>query len=374
MTKNIKYLAISDIHLGHKRNKTENIIYNLNIFFDYFSSKTPFPDIDIFFIVGDLFDRLLDFSSDDIYEVIPWLNSLMKFCLRNNIKLRILEGTPSHDWRQSRIAETIFKLIPEGLDFKYIDTLYIEDMKDLDLKILYVPDEWTDNADKTYLQVLDLLREKNIDKVDLAMMHGLFNYQLKNMPNNNIKHDESNYLNIVNHFINIGHIHTFSTYENIIAQGSFDRLSHGEEEPKGAVLCTISDEGNSFVFIENKLAKIYKTITLKNKDLEKSLKKLDKELHGLPIDSNIRIKANKDHPIYIAIEDIKSRYVNYNFTKMSIEDEEESNTISIQMDDNYVPITITKENIKDSLLVELTKYDLSDKQLNIIEELIDLNR
>lgn len=372
----ISYLTISDIHLGNKRNKTFDICKNIDKFFDNYTNKSIFINLDIIFIGGDLFDKLLEFNSDDVYESISFLYRLMYFCSRNNIKLRILEGTPSHDWKQSKIANILNINTFENLDYKYIDSLSIEYIKDLDINVLYVPDEWTDSADKTYSQVKTLLKNDNLNQVDLCMMHGLFNYQLKDMPNNNIKHNEDDYLSITKYYINIGHIHTFSFYERILAQGSFDRIGHNEEEPKGGIICNIYKNGEmNFNFIENKNAKIFKTIEFKNNDLEKNKKKLKKLLVGLPLDSYIRIKAKKDNPIYSSIDEIKLQYPEFNFTKKSIEEETEDKTIISYINEVYKPITINKENIGITLTEQITsKYDLKQQQLTLIKDIIETSR
>ena len=139
----ISYLVISDIHLGHKRNQTTDILHNLDNFFDFYSDTCSYKDLDIIFIAGDMFDSLLDFSGTEIHEIIVWLDKLMRFCGKHKIKLRVLEGTPSHDWKQSKIVDTMHNMMYffTSADIKYIDTLYIEHIKDLELYILYVPDE-----------------------------------------------------------------------------------------------------------------------------------------------------------------------------------------------------------------------------------------
>ena len=374
MNERIKYLTISDIHLGHNRNKTQSIVDNLDKFLYV---NNDFKDLDIIFIAGDLFDTLLDLSNDEISMIMGCLSKLMWFCGINKIKLRILKGTPSHDWNQSKVAESVYKLSRVEIDFKYIDTLFIECIKDLQLHILYVPDEWTSSTELTFNQVQQLLKDNNIEQVDIAIMHGMFNYQLRNIPGNMQKHNEADYLNIVKHYINIGHIHTYSHYERIIAQGSFDRLSHGEEEPKGGVVCEITkDRQDMFYFIENKTAKIYKTIELKSKDLESSIKKIDKIVTKLPIDSYVRIKANKDHPLYSAFDNLKLRYPFIYFSKTSIEDDEEQYILintSNQLNNDYIPLTITRENYKDLLLKEInSKYKLTDNQFKILNKALEI--
>jgi DNA repair exonuclease SbcCD nuclease subunit len=376
MRQEIKYLTLSDIHLGNQRNKTTEIIKNLDYFFDDYRSSSQFTDLDIIFIAGDLFDRLLDFSSTEIPIISMWLSRLMRFCARFNIKLRLLEGTPSHDWKQSKVAVTIASILKEQVNFKYVETLHIEYMEDLDIHVLYVPDEWTANSDLTFKQIEDLMTSLHITQVDIAIMHGLFQYQLQNVPGNIQKHEENKYLSIVKYFINIGHIHTYSNYQRIIAQGSFDRMTHGEEEPKGAVVCYISpDNRNHFTFIENKKARIFKTINLRSKDLDKSLEQIDKVLNKIPHNSYVRIKANKDHPLYVAFDDLKMKYPFYYFTKTNLEDDSVTYTLvdnTVQLSDSYTPITLTEDNLITLLLEEIkSKYPLQEKELSLLTDILN---
>jgi hypothetical protein len=90
-------------------------------------------------------------------------------------------------------------------------------------------------------------------------------------------------------------------------------------------VCTLAENriDNSFVFVENTNARIFKTIELKNKDLDHSLLKIDKVISKLPKNSFVRIKAKKDHAVYLAFEELKLKYCFYFLTKTSLEDEEE---------------------------------------------------
>lgn len=366
----IEYLVFSDVHLGNRRNKTLDICNNILSMIRGNKNK-----LDIIFIAGDLVDELLQFNSEDVQQIIFFVSELSNYCLKNNIKLRLLEGTPSHDYKQSKTLELILNLISTKLDFKYIDALSIEYINDLDINVLYLPDEWNDNAEDTYKQVIDLLKQNNLEQVDISIMHGLFDYQLKEIPKN-IKHKEEDYLRITKYFISIGHIHTFSTYERIIAQGSTDRLSHNEEEPKGMTRCKIYKNGQmSFDFIENKNAKIFKTIELKSYDIDKNLNKIEKIIKHYPIDSYIRIKAKKDNPIYMAIDQLKLRYPEFNFSRKSIEEHEEETKLDLSLDVSYRPITINKDNIVSIMLEQINpKYQLSDYKLNLLNEIIEVNR
>lgn len=378
MAKQVKYLTISDVHLGHKRNTTVEIIKNLDIYFDHYKPTSQFTDLDIVFIAGDLFDTLLDNEgSGEIHEILIWLDRLMRFCGRHGIYLRILEGTPSHDWRQSRIADTLHQINgrESTLNFRYIDTCYIEFLKELELYILYVPDEFSPSTDMTLNHVKSLMKDLNIEQVDIAQMHGSFEWQLKKAPAHIQRHSEEAYLSIVKHYVNIGHIHNFSTCERLLAQGSFDRLSHGEEEPKGGIVCDIrGPHGDSFNFIENKGAKIFKTITVRSLDLDKCIQSISKATRDLPDDSYIRIKAIKTHPIYVAFDELKIKFPMFHLSKISLDEDEVSDpkeNLTIDTD-VYTPVSITDTNIVDLLMNEVrSKYNLLDSQLTLLTELLE---
>lgn len=365
----IRYLVLGDIHLGHPRNKTENIIDALYAFFANLDTDLK---LDIVFLAGDLFDSLLDYDSPDSNLATIWAASLMKYCGQRQIKLRVLKGTPSHDWNQSEIFNTLAAAAKFSVDMKYVNSLSIEHIDDLGISVLYVPDEWRSDPNVTYDEVKALLAHDNLDKVDIAIMHGNFGYQLPVQAIKAPRHDEEKYLSIVKYFISIGHIHTSSVYSRILAEGSFDRLAHGEEEPKGAMLCMIHNDGHGeYFFIENKKAKIFKTINIKFNDVDAAIQQIERHTAKLPSDSYVRIRAKKDHPLMIGIDEVKKRFPLFHITKITIE-EEDANQFTL-IDDikdtpDYIPITITKDNIMALLMEEIkSKYEFSTNQLLIAE-------
>lgn len=330
-------------------------------------------DLDIIFIAGDLFDRLMEIMNSDVHEAMIFLGKLMRFCETYQIKLRILEGTPSHDRRQSLMSRTIFEILQPACDFKYIETLCIEKIEDLGISVLYVPDEWRADPTVTYKEVVALLKQNNLTKVQISIMHGMFRYQAPvgiNIP----CHIEEDYLNITEWFINIGHHHTHTHFDRIIAEGSFDRLAHGEEEPKGAIVCEVTPNEKRFTFMENKDALIFKTIELKSKNLDKSISQIEKVIGKIPEDSMIRIKCAKDHPVSLGFDELKIRFPMYNFTKMNIDDTDEphvvSQTLSVSRD--YVPITIGRNNIVDLIMNEVkAKHSLQDEQHSVLVDALE---
>jgi hypothetical protein len=354
--------VISDVHLCHDRTPTFKIAEEI---------KEAFPDneetakLNTIYIAGDWFDKLINYPNRDIDIAEDLMVYLLKLCLKRDIQLRVLEGTPSHDWTQPRRFLHLNKHI--GADVLYFDTLEIEHNERYGIDVLYIPDEYNPDTNVTYIDVKKKMTSLGLDKVDLAIMHGQFNYQLPEVAKVP-KHNECDYLNIVRYYIAIGHVHVHSTYERIIAQGSFSRLAHGEENPKGHVRFHLFADGNMKArFIENKLATKYITIDVRNMDLDKAITHIKKTCKQLPVGSFIRLRAIKGDPILIQqnLDLLSNTKLDMIWTRSVVEDEHTDNTVNDTNDtisDDYIPITLTKDNLTSCLVERLEKrgYDVTD--------------
>lgn len=359
----IKILQLSDIHLGNKLNSTEKIVNALKHYFR--TNQKEFSKLSMIVLVGDVYDRLLNTSSSDYILSIEWLTELVIFCKNNNIKLRILEGTPSHDWKQCKVLYTIIDRLNLDVDFKYIETLHIEIMSDLNLSVLYVPDEWKHKASETYNEILELMVANNLSKVDVAFMHGQFHYQLP-MIRLESSFSEEDMLNIVKYYISIGHIHTPSVFERILAQGSFDRLAHNEEEDKGGIVVTIdkSKGDYSYRFIKNEKAMLFKTYKYTNEELDVIIADLEDKISRLPKGTNVRIISENEDYITKSVKAIKDKFLDIviKAEKPKVKD----NKFKILEEELLLEsFSITKSNIKELLLDTMGKYNLNDNDLNI---------
>jgi len=366
MIDNLKLAVISDVHLGHSRNKASSIIEALD---KAFPDNAETGELHILFLAGDIFDRLLNLPNDDVVEIDLWIARLLTMCSKRDIAVRVLEGTPSHDHFQSKRFETILKLLKIPVNFNYARTLSIEYMAEFDISVLYVPDEWRSTTDKTLAEVKDLLLAKGLEKVDFAIMHGQFDYQLpahiKKIP----RHDSASYLAMVNHYIFIGHVHNFSTFDRIVAQGSFDRLSHGEEGPKGHVRATITDTSQECFFIENKLARTYNTVNCKNRTLEDSLSFIRKKVDPLRELSCVRISAEVNHPIFSNMNQLVTMFPTIVWTK-DPKTEELEKEIETEDEPIHNAITINKENVIDLLMARVQKSYTNPDVLKRSEQLL----
>ena len=370
MKKHKLALAVaSDIHLGHPNTPTELILRNLE---KAFSTSANTEELDIVFLSGDVFDRLLNFPDDNVTDIEMWVSVFLRRCKALDITVRVLEGTPSHDWKQSKIFEKINLLGNIECDVKHVTTLSIEHLEKYDKTILYVPDEWEPEPDDTWKQVKDLLSVNGLEKVDFAIMHGSFPHQLPS----HIKvpmHDPNRYQSIVKYIIAIGHIHKPAIYERIYTPGSFDRLAHGEEEPKGHIRFYLNtDDSWKVVFIENKDAKIYKTISCLGLGVDDALEKISAIAKDLPANSFIRIEAEKEDAIMVSLDVLKSKFPNIVWsTKVSIKNNSGKEML-VDMRAKFQGIDITKDNLFDLLMnrVKLKTPQLAERCEGLLTEVI----
>lgn len=310
-SKSLKIALLSDVHLGHRKTPADEIIRSL---------KVALPDnettstLDAIFITGDLFDRFLNLPSEEVFEIHAFIAYLLRVCKRRDILLRVLEGTPSHDWKQSRLVENINVDAGIDADAKHVSELSIETVDRFGMTLMYIPDEWSSDNDDTYRQVLQLLADYGLEQVDFVLMHGAFGYQLPshvNVPT----HDPDRYADIARHYVFCGHVHKPSQYRNILVPGSFDRLAHGEEEVKGSWIIEVVEGGDDHLtFVENKTAKIYRSIDVSSLSQDEAFDRIETIVNDLPFGSHIRIVATGDDPVAATIEVLRKNYPNYQWS------------------------------------------------------------
>ncbi len=350
---------LSDLHYGHNINESSNITNNLRLYFT--ANHKLFKELDTIYISGDTYHGLLNQGSVSNKDATTGISYLITYCSTNDIKIRFLEGTPSHDMKQLGNITTMIKNLNVTVDYKYIDTLMIEHDATSGLNILYLPDEWNDTADKTSKDIAILLRSKKLATVDIVIMHGQFHYQLP-MYKSNTSHSEEMFINMTKYHIHPGHIHTHSIFKKIIAPGSFDRLAHNEEGAKGGLYCTITKTGGEYMFIENVNAKIFKTVQCKSIPIEQLKAYIYNSTKTLPPGSCVRVKLDKsDKNVKQAVIDITSTVKIY---RWKIEYNENKNMDVVTMiNTNVNPLDsfhITKSNI-----VKLMEDELEDVSLTI---------
>lgn len=361
----IKYLVMSDLHLGHKVNKIENMVNNFYSFFKTYHNVIK--DIDILFIAGDIFDNYIPSYTITYTKITNLLIWLVNWCEEHDVMLRILEGTPSHDWKQISVLTTIMEEFPQlkKFNYKYHSVPTIEYIKKYDINILYVPDQVKPKGEDVLKDVKKLFKQHNLKEVDIAIMHGQFHYQFPRIKLDS-SHDEQEYLNMVKHYIHIGHIHTHSSYDRIIAQGSFDRIAHGEEENKGCVVANIDTtnrDNDEWMFLVNDKAMRFITLNLNKLEDKEALNIVVKNINILPAHSNIRLHIQKERKGLFNTEVISNlldrkeillKFIHPEDNKLNIEDK----VIEDVIIDTF---SITKENILDLVKSEMDFLNIQNR-------------
>jgi len=361
---------ISDIHLAHPRTSTYHIVKNLR---EAFPDNEQTGKLDLLFFAGDVFDRLMNLPQDEVDAIQEWISDLLRICVKWNVIVRVLEGTPSHDWRQSKQFVNINNGLHIGANLKYVDTLSIERLDELGgLTVLYVPDEWNADASVTWLQVGELLRIHGLEQVDVACMHGSFDYQL---PIESVKnHNSDNYMTIVRHYIGIGHVHLRTERGGkILAQGSFDRLSHGEEAPKGHYRACIHPDGDYHWFVENPGARLYKTLDCRELNIDEVMELVgsyDQE----PDESCLRLMIRRGSTIQHGLKDLRKRFPQFKITTQMDELKvQEQQTLVQTHAPTLKPISITSTNISHLVDVRMRRQfpDNDDQYFQLVLNVLD---
>lgn len=365
----ISILELSDVHLGHRRTDVEHIFANI---------RRLIPDneytasLDMIIIAGDLFDRDLTLHFCEMPAIVSVCSYILHMCIKHDIVLRVLEGTPSHDWKQSKLLVSLNETLGNPCDLVYHEILAIEYISKFDMNVLYVPDEWRPTNLETQHEVEVLLSEHKLEQVDYSIMHGCFPHQLPSHLHDKLEmHDPEYYLSITKYYIFIGHIHQYSQYERILSAGSTDRLCHGEEEPKGCLRVDMSPSGNhSITFIENVHAKLYIDINCGEDSLEDSLEKIRTKVENLKENSYVRIIANASNEILASEKTLKREYPEYHWTFKLIKEESTIPIVDIKTEE-IAKVSLNKDSILSLMTSRFNSLGLDESYTAYLTEVLD---
>ncbi len=377
----MRFITISDIHIGHNKVYPETIWNNLKEYL-----YPHLKDIDVLFICGDYFETILSIDDKATYCGIMIMSEIFNLAIEYKFKVRILRGTVSHDRNQNKIFNSIITNLDQKIDYKYFDILDFEYMEDLDLKILYLPDElpYKDSNDCLSL-IKNRMTDLNWDTIDIVIGHGNFEHAMPyGMPLSPKMFRAEQFKNIVKGKIFMGHIHSYSAYKNIVYNGSFDRLRHGEEESKGFIITQVDSNKNyKSKFIENKNATKFISLTLPSTDdFDMNVNFVDKY-----ISDNFTDYFLSNQPLYIRIlhpditmRDVIKKSINSKYplkvyvTSISTNKKEyEKLTVDQFLTDVMDEVIPTKDNICELVSEYLSKevnFDIDKKQIeNLIRTL-----
>ena len=270
----LKMVCLSDLHFGNPRITADQIYCNLRTYL--------YPELEnthLLFICGDLYDQLQTVNSKAHKYVSKFIKDLLIISANTGMQVRILHGTYSHDREQLDVLNTLqFK----GSRFKVISKIDVEELKDFRfkdniinaiLRVGYLPDNLPNmTSTEVIAQLKTCMNIYSWSKLDLVIGHGSFEHIFKDtdrLPT--CLYSISQFQDILNHNpIIMGHIHSPGKYMNCYYCGSFERMTHGEEEDKGFYVFT-KDINNGYgwesKFIVNKNTTPFITIEPKGVDV-----------------------------------------------------------------------------------------------------------
>ena len=364
----MRILATSDHHTLHQTTPTHHILGNLS---QFFYKDNDLKEVDLVLFGGDLMDKLVDAPNPDMFKVKEWFKTFTDRCNACNTKVLLLEGTFFHEWGQPR---TLVTVAPTGFDFRYVDKIEVSRYPELeDLTILCVPDNLKAmDPDEIWEAALDVLKQNKLTKVDLVLFHQAFHDQLPTKMRHTT-HDQARWESICEFIILSGHIHTPTIVGKRYCMGSFDRISHGEEHPKGAYIVDLDKTKKTcnVTFWENKKALPYVTLTVneevKAEELVKQLRDFIKA-KNLPPFSQIRVKGGAADIVTPIIKIIEKEYTQYGFKAKNAKASEELVEEEIYSTNTYHGVSITKDNIS-GILAKEAASDFTDKQIDMADAL-----
>lgn len=379
--KRLVSIPLGDIHFGTRRVSPEHIA---KCMVWAVPDQPSTADIDIIYISGDFFDHLLMFNSTSVAVVVSYIRYLLNLCKKYDIQLRVLEGTPSHDWKQSSMFLTLNNDDPItgskgiGCDLVYFTEVKIEYNERHGIYVLYVPDLKSKPEDM-WKSVQSELDRHGITKVHFTVMHGAFHYQLNEAARrHNPTHDPELYSAITIYHVFCNHIHIPSSWENIHAGGSLVCLRHGEEHDKGYLRSTVSNNRAKIEFIVNPYNVMFKTLDMRGVSKESALDLIDKTIVDYVREGNVRFLADRGDEVYHLTDRLKRLYPNIVFTFDSSASKKKSDQAQQNHLDSIGPtkVVLTKDNLKDELLKGVVLALPSQKDLCelIIDDLVSSTR
>lgn len=346
--KMINALWSSDHHTRHPHTPTRHILSNMDKFY-YRDNDLSTIGLNVF--GGDFYHDLAPANDPDMLLTQRWAKKHFQRCHDNKVHTRILEGTSSHDWGQPEILEI---LKPKDSPYiKYINKLCVEFIPDLDIHVLYVPDNFGKiNTELVYEMALEEMAKAGITQVDFIFLHGGFKFQLPPIADKHgTLYDEVKWSKLAKHAIFSGHIHKPAQHLNIYCSGSFDRTAYGEMHAKGAYRFSFNKEKFTASFYENKDAQIYDYMDVRHDITSKELVKLLNNYLAKkpPHRTHLKVRGGPADVVVPLITDYRERYPQYILESENIREGNIEIDDTLYSPEAYQGITLSKDNLKDNL-------------------------
>ena len=278
MDKAVNFIFITDLHFGIPDTERE-LVELRKTFIPYLKEH----DIDILFFGGDYFDHKMTIADPMAIMAFEFFNEVVTICAEKNIKIRVIEGTQSHDRFQPRSLEN-FIIDKDGkqlVDYKFFETVSVEDI--MGLRVLYIPEEYPVNINEYYAPY------KN-DKYDLIIIHGTWDFINFGAAIDNNRNDINTapvfrvkeWKDSLEHGLAIsGHIHGRHGFKDksgykVVYPGSYTAWSFDQISDRGFLYGTVStDHTVTYELVNNPDSPKYANLDVKDLGIDLEASELD---------------------------------------------------------------------------------------------------
>lgn len=361
-----KIVAAGDFHFGNPRINCEAMYEKLKEFFYPEAEKA-----DMILLTGDLFDQLTTVNSNANLYVSVFIRELFIFSANNNVPIRILHGTYSHDRNQLHILDVLkFK----NTNAKIINEICCEEIsvKDKKYKVLYIPDNLPYKKSSDVMEHIDkVLKVMGWKTVDIVLGHGTFSHALpvsaNHLPPCTYTIEQFDKITTDTSLIIMGHIHISSAKDKVFYCGSFERMSHGEEQPKGFYKFNNETGKWKAEFVRNDDATLFVTIYPQGNTPDEIMTDFISQIEAVFPDKKGYVRvAHNDAEIRSLLNKVcLQKYPNIKYTSKSVND---TDKVEIKLTDieleTFEDIKPSRENLPELIcqfLAENDKLDLLDK-------------
>lgn len=266
-------IVISDVHLLNPEVPSEHIIESIEEFItpDMWARATGL------FFPGDLIDRLISAEAFiDKYDcVLDGFENLLRNSKRFNVPIRIVKGTPFHDWNLVKWLLKVNKLTGINADIRYFDDVHLEYDDVLKLWMAYIPDAIRSTPEQVYDELVEKMKTLGCSKIHYILAHGYFDFQ---NTHDSPAYDTAKFSDLVEYAIFCGHDHGNKSFMKVHVPGSFERLRYGEEHPKGGLISQVIGNTHRVIFKENKRAANIRTVDFTGMDDETLMTRVNEEI------------------------------------------------------------------------------------------------
>jgi hypothetical protein len=370
--KDCYFITISDIH--HGAIPAERMSEEMNAeggFIDTIAECIDDPKFIGVVFTGDYFETHLDMNDSRSKIATSLFFAVFEMIKQFNKVMIALRGTYSHEYSQ---LDHFLALENTYDKFRVINT--VEAIQFGPFKALCIPEEYMDDQEAYYKKAFS-------KKYDIIFGHGLFTYNafdandserpMAKMP----LFDENKLMQIANLII-FGHVHSHSNFKGKIwYNGSYTRLCHGEEDPKGFLRIDIDSKNSknfSVTLIENKLAPIYRTYQIQNilkasdKTVESMIQRIEKVKESCAF-LKIKVAPNFVTTHSAELEMMKTYFqckpdIVIDCSLLSLRNKENVYSDTVQFDENGDQVEVV-EQVRD------TKYDFIYQESSLPEKVLE---